>query len=141
MDSVYPTKGQLERTLSQRILAFYRQHLGHQPSKVACQIFDNKLVIIIEDSITTAEKVLVSEGQAELVKEVRSKLEAATNPLLRELIEEIVQVEVTDLLSDATLETRRTGIVAVLAVPPKVRSTDRVRAKAKRQPCQDAVSN
>ena len=138
MDNIHPTRGQIERTLSQRILAFYRQHLGHQPSKVTCQLFENKLVIIIEDSITTAEKVLASEGQQGLAKEVRLKLEEATNPQLRTLIEEIVHSEVTDLLSDATLETGRTGIVAVLATPPKVRNPDRVKARARKQPCHEA---
>ncbi|MEL7420881.1 MAG: Na-translocating system protein MpsC family protein, partial [Cyanobacteria bacterium J06555_3] len=51
------TCGQLERNLSQSIQAFYRQHLGHQPSKVTCQFFDSKLAIIIEDSITPTSAI------------------------------------------------------------------------------------
>lgn len=126
MDNNHPTRGQIERTLSQRILAFYRQQLGHQPSKVTCLFFENKLAIIIEDSITTAEKVLAGEGQQELARKVRSELEQATKPQLRELIKEIVDVEVIDLLSDATLETGRTGMLAVLATPPKVRNPESI---------------
>lgn len=33
-----PTRGHLERALSQRIQALYRSKLGHQPSKVTCQL-------------------------------------------------------------------------------------------------------
>ena len=46
-----PTRGQLERTLSQRIESLYRSQLEHKPSKVVCQIFDEKIAIILEDSI------------------------------------------------------------------------------------------
>ena len=126
----YPTRGQLERTLSQRIQAFYRQQLGHQPSKVTCQLFDNKLAVILENSITPAEQILVQEGQENLAGQVRSSLEDATYPQLKEIVEEILSVTVTDMLSDSTLETGRSGIIAILNNAPKVRNPDsRTRVK------------
>ncbi len=90
----YPTRGQLERHLSQQIQAFYRQELGHQPSKVTCQLFDCKLAIIIENSITPAEKRLAEVGQEDLAEEVRVGLKEATQPKLKALIQEILEVEV-----------------------------------------------
>jgi uncharacterized protein YbcI len=116
-----PTRGQLERTLSQRLQAYYRQQLGHQPSKISCQLFDSKLAIIIEDSITPAEKLLVKEGKEALAEKVRFSLNDATKPELKNLIQEILAVDVTDLLTDATLDTGRTGIIAVLDNSPEVR--------------------
>ena len=118
------TRGQLERELSQKIQAFYRHHLGHQPSKVTCQIFNEKLVIILEDSITTAEQLLLQEGKEELAGEVRSNLDEAIQPELKQVIAEILDVEVIDILSDATLDTGRTGIIAVLAKTPKMRNSN-----------------
>ncbi|MDY6783381.1 MAG: DUF2294 domain-containing protein [Cyanobacteriota bacterium] len=123
MTNTIPTRGQLERSLSQRIQAFYRQHLGHQPSKVSCQLFDDKVVVIIENSLTRAEQLLAREGQDNLVEQVRSSLGEAIEPQLKELIEEILKVNVTDLLSDATLETGRTGTIAVLAETPQTRNS------------------
>lgn len=117
-----PTRGQLERELSQRIQGFYREKLGHQPSKVTCQLFDKKLALIIEDSITNAEELLLQEGKEDLAEQVRNSLEDAIEPQLKELIQDIIGVEVTDLLSDATLETGRTGIIAVLQNTPTVRN-------------------
>jgi uncharacterized protein YbcI len=117
-----PTSGQLERTLSHRIQALYRNQLGHQPGKITCQLFDEKLAIIVEDSITQPEKLLVQEGQEELVEQVRSGLDEAIQPLLRLLIQDVLNVEVLDILSDATLETGRTGIIAVLSETPLVRN-------------------
>ncbi|MGH2413250.1 MAG: DUF2294 domain-containing protein [Microcystaceae cyanobacterium] len=124
METSNLTRGQLERKISQCIQALYREQLGHQPSKVTCQLFDNKLAIILEDSITPAEQLLVQEGQEELAQQVRLTLDDATKPQLKTLIEEILKVDVTDLLSDATLETGRTGIIAVLQDSPQVRSSE-----------------
>ncbi|MEB3279194.1 MAG: DUF2294 domain-containing protein [Lyngbya sp.] len=122
----YPTRGQLERCLSQRIQALYRQELGHQPSKVICQLFNCKLAIIIENSITPAEKRLAEVGQEELAEEVRAGLKDATQPKLKALLEEILGVEVLDILSEAKLETERMGIIAVLTQAPHVRNSDAI---------------
>ncbi len=128
-----PTRGQLERTLSQRIQAFYKERIGHQPSKVTCQLFDEKLAIILEDSITNAEELLLEEGQKDLAKKVRISLDDAIKPKLINLIEEILEVEVTDLLSDSTLETSRTGTIAVLANTPEVRNPESIPKLKKKQ--------
>lgn len=122
MDSSNPTRGQVERTLSQRIQALYRNQLGHQPSKVSCQIFDTKIAIVLEDAITPPEQLLVNSGQEELAEQVHSDLNKAIQPQLKALIEEVVGVAVIDLLSDATLETGRSGTIAVLANVPQLRN-------------------
>ena len=126
MTEILHTRGQLERKLSQEIQALYRHHLGHLPSKVTCQLFDAKLAVIIEDSITNAEQILIEEGQNNLAEEVRSSLDKAIQPELKQLIETIAEVEILDLLSDATLDTGRTGIIAVLNHTPKVRNPQSV---------------
>ena len=122
MDASSPTRGQIERTLSQRIQALYRTQLEHQPSKVTCQVFDEKIAIILEDSITQPEQLLVENGQEELAEKVRAELDEAIQPQLKTLIEEVVGVEVIDILSNAKLETGRTATVVILANPPQVRN-------------------
>lgn len=126
-----PTRGQLERLLSQKLQALYRAQLGHQPSKITCQLFDEKLAIIVENSITPPEQVLANNGQTDLAEQVRTDLDKAIQPQVKALIEEVLGVAVLDLLSDATLETGRTGIIAVLDMTPEVRNPDAV-PKAKK---------
>lgn len=130
MEKSASTRGQLERTLSQRIQALYRDSLGHQPSQVTCQIFDSKIVIILEDAVTQPEQVLVNSGLQELAEQVRSDLNAAIQPQLQELIEEVVGITVIDLLSDAKLDTGRTATIAILEREPEVRDSS---ASSKRQ--------
>lgn len=133
METETPTRGQLERTLSQGIQALYRTQLGHQPSKVACQLFDEKLVIIIEDSVTQPEKLLAEEGRENLAEQVHSDLDQAIRPHLKALIESTIGVQVVDLMSDGTLETGRTGVIAVLENAPTVRLPAAVR-RTRREP-------
>lgn len=125
-ESSKPTRGQLERLLSQRLQALYREQLGHQPGKVTCQLFDEKLAVIVEDSITPPEQLLANSGQTELAEQVRSDLDKAIQPQLKELIEAVLGVAVLDILSDATIETGRTGIIAVLDITPEVRNPDAI---------------
>ncbi|MEA5574238.1 DUF2294 domain-containing protein [Calothrix sp. UHCC 0171] len=117
-----PTRGQIERTVSQNIQAFYREQLGHQPSKVTCQLNDRNLVIVIENSITPPEQLLAQAGKQELAEQVRSDLGEAIKPQIQQIIEDILSVEVVELLSDATIETGRTGIIAVLSHAPSIRT-------------------
>lgn len=116
-----PTRGQLERNLSQRILALYRSQLGHQPTQVSCTLVDEKLIIVLENALTPAEQLLVQNGQEGLAQQVRSELEMVIQSQLKELIEKVLEVPVTDLLNDSTLETGRTGTIAILKAVPKFR--------------------
>lgn len=130
-ENLEPTSGKLERTLSQRIQALYRSLLGHQPSQVSCNLLDNKLIFVIENGITGPEKLLTDSGQQDLASQVRSQLESVLESPLKNLIEEVLGVGVTDLLSDATFETGRTGTIAILASAPKMRES---KVKSKTQP-------
>ncbi len=116
-----PTRGQLERTIAQRIQALYREILGHQPSKVTCQLCDHNVVLLLEGSITQPEQLLAEIGKQELAEQVRLDLDDAIQPQIKALIEEILNVSVVDLLTDATLETGRTGIIAILTDAPDIR--------------------
>ncbi|AFZ13961.1 Protein of unknown function DUF2294 [Crinalium epipsammum PCC 9333] len=122
MEKPSVTRGQLERTLSQSIQALYRNELGHQPSKITCQIFDSKIAIILENSLTKPEQLLAENGKEDLAEQVRSDLEEVIQPQIKALIEEIVGISVIDLLSDSKLDTGRSGTIAVLADSPALRN-------------------
>ncbi len=122
MTTSIPTRGQVERTLAQRIQAFYRDQLGHQPSKVTCKLSDENLVIVLENSITPPELLLAQTGRQELAEQVRTDLDEAIQPRIQTLIEETLNVNVLELLSDATLETGRSGMIAILSETPSFRN-------------------
>ncbi|MEC4815600.1 MAG: DUF2294 domain-containing protein [Scytonema sp. PMC 1069.18] len=126
-----PTRGQIERTLAQRIQALYREQLGHQPSKVTCQLSESNVVVVMENSITQPEQLLAQTGRQELAEQVRSDLDEAIQPQIKALIEETLNVSVIELLSDATLETGNSGIIALLTDTPTIRPASTSKARKK----------
>lgn len=120
MTNSLPTSGQLERTLSQRIQALYRNQIGHRLDRVTCQIVDQKILIILENAVTPAEQLLANNGKEDLAEEIHANLDEAIRPQIIQLIEEIVGVSVVDFLSDAKLETERTGMIVMLENTPRM---------------------
>ena len=115
-----PTKvrEQLEKVLSQRIQTLYSQKLGHEPTHVSCELFNEQLAIVIEGSVTQPEKVLLNNGNPELAQQVRLDLNKVIQTEMQQIIEDVLDVHVIDVLSDATLETGRTGLIVILGTAP-----------------------
>ena len=117
----YPTAGQLERTISQKVRALYRSQFGHQPSRVECHLLDNKIVISLEDVITPLEKLLEEAQSFTLVGQIRNFIDLTIKPKLQELIEEVSQVSAVNCLYDTEPSTGCAGAIVTLANPPQIR--------------------
>lgn len=127
----HPTIGQLERTISQKVRALYRNQFGHQPSKVECHLVGNKIILSLEDVITPLEKLLAEAQSSNLVIQIRSFIDDIIKPKLQELIEEISQVNVVNCLYDTEINSGCAGAIVILANPPHVRPS-RSATKAKK---------
>ncbi len=121
-----PTVGQMEREVSQKIQGLYKKVLGQQLGRVTCQLFDVRIAIILEDSISQPVKLLLEESHPKLAQQIRKDLSSAMQPHIKTLLANVLGVDVLDVLSDATLSTGRTGIVGVLACRPAVRNPETI---------------
>lgn len=121
-----PTIGQLEREISQRISSLYNTQLGVRPSKVISHCFDKEIVITLEDSVTLVEQTLVDGNYRKLAEEVRVSLNKIIKPQIKALIEEIIDRNVIDIISNSSLATNRTGIIAILEQSPAVRNPEAI---------------
>ena len=117
----YPTAGQLERNISQKVSALYRSQFGHQPSKVDCHLLGNKVVISLENVMTPVEKLLAQTHSSNLREQICNFVSETIKPKLQELIEEISQVNVTLCLYDTSVEADYAGAIVVLADAPQTR--------------------
>lgn len=115
------TRGQIERALSQRIQALYREQLGQNPDKVTCQFFDEKLAIVVENVLTASEQVLLSTDQQESAEQLRLRLDALIKPQIISAIEEISGVQVNTLMIDRDSAWNVCGMIAMLQESPTVR--------------------
>lgn len=116
-----PTRGEIERDLSQYIQAFYRNQMGCQTRKVSCHIVKNQLAVGIENSLTPVEILLNDSGDDLFKKSLRDRLDRIVKEKLHPEIEAILGVKVTALAIDTTIEDDFTGIVALLSETPQVR--------------------
>jgi uncharacterized protein YbcI len=121
-----PTRGQTERTLTQRIQNLYQDKLGQRPEKIICQFFDEKLAIVLEKSLTRCEQLLLDSGREEFASNLRSQLNAALKPQLIELIQQVLGVSIIALLSDTDLKSGTSGMIFVLEDVPQIRDLESI---------------
>lgn len=143
MNQELPTSGQLERDLSQKIQKLYRQELDHSTGKVTCQLFGNKLAIVIEQAITAVEKTLAEhQSDRAVLEELNVAIGESLKSKLKELVETISAVEVVDILFDSTFKSDCTGAIIVLKETPPVRNPQSIPKNnvKKRSPNEDSLN-
>jgi uncharacterized protein YbcI len=117
-----PTIGQLEREISNRIRSLYNTQLGQRIGRIVCHFFDKQLAITIENSVTLAEQTLLSSGKVNIAEQVRLDLDNIIKPLIKNVIEEVIDKPVLELINHTSLASRRTAITAILEQVPVVRN-------------------
>ena len=140
MTSSIPTRGQIERNLTQRLQALYQEELGQRPRKVTCQFFDEKLAIVLEQITTPAERFLVTNERQDFAENLRLQLDAAIKPKVLSLIEEIAGVSVNTILINTDLNYAVSGIITILTSAPLIRDPETI-PKAKNKKVTNADSD
>lgn len=118
--SLFQTQEQFEQQLLECIQDVYLKTLGHQPQQLSCKLVDNNLTVIIEDSITQPEQLLIDNGHQELAQQVRTNIHLAFEPYLKSSIEKLTAIPLTDIISKSSLATGRTSIVAIFSQAPEL---------------------
>ena len=118
--SFFQTQEQFEQKLLECIQDIYLKTLGHQPQQLSCKLTDKNLTIIIEDSITQPEQLLIDNGKQELAQQVRTNIHLAFEPYLKSTIENVTAIPLTDIISKSSLATGRTSIVAIFSQAPEI---------------------
>ncbi len=104
----------IEYLLSKKIRDIYQEQLEHDLDNVSYKLFDRTLVVILEGTITLPEKLLKEKEHSLLVEQVRTSIDNVINPQIKKIIEEVMDVEVIDFMSDTTIDNDITGAIAVL---------------------------
>lgn len=120
-----PSRGEMERNLSQSIQALYRDQLSCRVGKISCHIFGQQVAIVIENSVTSLEKLLNNSEDQSFVGDLRIRIDRIIKSELIAKIKQNLGVEVIDLTIDTTLEHNFTGILALLNEMPQIRQTKR----------------
>jgi uncharacterized protein YbcI len=71
-------EGERLAAISSAIVTIFAEYYGRGPTKAKTYAFDNYLVTVLEDILTTVERTLVDRGEEDLVRKVRLTFQQAT---------------------------------------------------------------
>jgi uncharacterized protein YbcI len=112
-----PAGGELNAAITRAIVAIHRRHLGRGPTKAQAFFRHNVVVVVLSDVMTTPERNLVGAGRAELVRDVRHRLQATMRDDVVAAVEELTGCVVTALMSDVDIASDTAAEVLVLDRP------------------------
>ena len=120
------THGELLVTLSNRIVAIYKELYGKGPVKVRSWYLEDVVVCVLRGGLTRSEQTFVQLGRGDRVALQREAFHEVAEPVFIEAVEELIRRPVETMLSAAQEEHDVTTLVFVLEPPEAaaLRETD-----------------
>jgi uncharacterized protein YbcI len=100
--------------VSNAVVGIFRECYGRGPTKAKSYLFDNYLVVVLEDILTTVERTLVENGEEDLVRRVRLTFQAAVSRRFIEAAEGAIGRKVEAYHSQVTFHPARGFEIFVL---------------------------
>jgi uncharacterized protein YbcI len=110
------TKGTVEATISKALTQWEKDFLGRGSVSVKTDILRDMIIVTLKGILTPAEYALCQKNEGRLsIKKIRSELVESGRDTLGELIQEIVNVDVTTFHTDISTKTGERIMVFRLA--------------------------
>jgi uncharacterized protein YbcI len=90
--------------VSNGVVQIFRECYGRGPTKAKSYTFDNYVVCVLEDILTTVEETLVKNGEQELVRKVRITFQEAVSNRFIEAVENAMGRKVMTYHSQVTFD-------------------------------------
>src|SRR5215218_10597904 len=94
-----PMDGALRSAISQAIVRIHAEHYGKGATQAKTYAWDNLVVTVLRDVLTTAERTLVEVDRADTVREVRTTFQVTMEPTFRSTIERLTGRRVESFMS------------------------------------------
>src|SRR5579864_7264911 len=96
--------GQLATAISTMVVRVLRKHTGRGPTKSRTSLSEDLIWVVVEDTLTHAERTLVTNDKADLVLRVRQAFQEIMSAELIAGVEALSNRTVTAFFSDNTLD-------------------------------------
>jgi uncharacterized protein YbcI len=96
--------GRLLSQITNRIVAFMREHYGRGPIKAKTYVLDNLVVCVLSDGFTAIERTMMEGGEPERVLEMRRDFQRLMRVRYSEMIEQLTGRKVLAFLSQAHVD-------------------------------------
>jgi uncharacterized protein YbcI len=110
--------GQLSAAISNAMVRIQREYLGRGPTKARTLMRDNVIVVLMEDTLTKAERSLVADGKHEDVLRIRHSFQRTMKADVIAAVEELTGRTVVAFMSDTHIEPDLACEVIVLEPQP-----------------------
>ncbi|MBD0281561.1 MAG: DUF2294 domain-containing protein [Thermoleophilaceae bacterium] len=101
---VETASGEQVAAVSNAIVRILSECYGRGPTKAKTYVFDNYVVCVLEDFLTTVERTLVEYGREELVRTVRLTFQEAVADRFTSAVAEIMGREIVAYHSQVTFD-------------------------------------
>ena len=78
--------------ITNRIVAFMREHYGRGPIKAKTYVLDNLIVCVLSDGFTAIDRTLMQGGEPDRVLEMRRDFQRLMKERYSEMVEELTVV-------------------------------------------------
>jgi uncharacterized protein YbcI len=82
-------EGEQLAAVSNAIVGIFSEFYGRGPTKAKTYAFDDNMLCILEDFLTTVERTLVDSGHEQLVRAVRLRFQDTVQDRLKEAVQEV----------------------------------------------------
>ena len=113
-----PAIGEISATISRAIVRTHREYLGRGPTKARTSIRDNTVVVLMEDTLTKAERSLIADGKQDEVLATRHSFQMTMRDDMVAAVEEATGRSVIAFMSDNHVEPDLACEIFVLAPEP-----------------------
>ena len=96
--------GRLLAEITNRIVAFMREHYGRGPIKAKTYVLDNLIVCVLSDGFTAIERTMMEGGEPDRVLEMRRDFQRMMKQRYSEMIQALTGRKVLAFLSQAHVE-------------------------------------
>jgi uncharacterized protein YbcI len=116
-DGPRPVGGELNAALARAVVRYYRDHFGRGPTKAQAFYRGTVIVVLLNDTMTKAERSLAAAGKIEAVMQLREAFQESMRNELAQTVERLVGSKVVAFMSSNHIDPDMAAEIFVLERP------------------------
>ena len=96
--------GEIRATISRAIVRLQAEYYGKGPTKAKTYVFDDLVVVVLEETFTRAEKTLAQRGEADAIQHIRRRFQQHMAEDFTSVVEQATGRSVRAFLSETNIE-------------------------------------
>jgi uncharacterized protein YbcI len=104
MSEEHPSGGRLAAAISNAVVRHIAETTGRGPTKARTTIGQDSIFVVVQDTLTRGERVLVDAGDASIVLRLREAWQRAMQQRLNHEVEQLTGRTVIGFMSSNTIE-------------------------------------